>query len=500
MRFLGGLVLSAFALTAGGAVITIPPGVPFPEPPATMRIFRLKKARKIAGKIANALDTSVISVRENDGPDVAFFRPYGPVPPSIPSPQVVAKQFFTGRLPDDPEGMQFVASPPFPLMRQIVRKNQTPSDPEEVSTLVRMDRFVDGLRVFGAGSLAVAEVRGESVIGAVVRWDRAVLQGTRPTIALTRQRIRQRFQARYPSFTGVAELVTDSAELVYVGDRQFLEPAYRVLFRIHRPPLPDGTVVPEDHGVLYVPATVPMPRADVPVDVSNPSTCANQVGAVQGMPLDLYAMFEFSFDWAGSARGFRKPMTANTGYTGRRFCYLEPRMLYADKNLFVNSVPIAHIETHGTPGFLFTAADEGVKLAEAGGYGGDEQGMLQLLVLHSCEVVASHDDNEFWYDTWFAIFHGLHTVVGYRTKALMDGVPAAFGQHVASKRPILRSWIAEVTLVPEYGQGGTVSSTGGAKPLGRPAAITVCDHDADTIEGLANLSSPQCLVSYWLKN
>jgi hypothetical protein len=318
---------------------------------------------------------------------------------------------------------------------------------------------------------------------------------------LNETRIKNEFASKLEGFTGTAMVEPDSPELVYVGDRQFLEPAYRIVYRIPRQLLPDGTVVPADSGVLYVPATVPMPRTSEPAELFNPIQCPDAVAGVQGIPLDLYAMFDSSFDWAGSARAFRKSMTDQSGITGRRFCYLESRMLGTDKKFFLNSIPVAHVETHGLPGFLLTSQNAGVKLAQTGGYGVDEeQGQLRLLVLHSCEVIQSHDDNANWYQTWFAVFRGLHTVVGYRTKALMDGVPAAFGVHVVSGRPILRSWIAEVAAVPDYLKGQLVDSTGGAKPLGRPAAVTVCTHDQDTRTELVDISNPPCLVNYWLKN
>jgi len=468
-----------------------------------MRIYKLKKAPETAAKLATVLDISVEAIVEPNGVDVAFFRPYSTPAPaaSLVPPAVIVKGLFTGRLPDDPAGTEFAASPSFVLMRQFVNKNQSPGAPEEVSTFVRMDRFVDGLRVFGTGSLAIAEVRGSEIVGTVSRWDRAVPFLMKPTLELNESRIKNEFASKVGGFTGTAVVEPDSPELVYVGDRQFLEPAYRVLYRIPRHLLPDGTIVPDDFGVLYVPATEPMPRPSEPVELFNPIQCPDAVAGVQGIPLDLYAMFDFSFDWAGSARAFRKSMTNQSGITGRRFCYLESRMLGTDKKYFLNSIPVAHLETHGLPGFVLTAEDDGVKLAQTGGYGVDEeQGQLRLLVLHSCEVIESHCDNPNWYQTWFAVFRGLHTAVGYRTKALMDGVPAAFGVHVVSGRPILRSWIAEVAAVPDYRKGHVVESTGGPKPLGRPAAVTVCKHDHDTLHELADLSNPQCLVSYWLKN
>jgi hypothetical protein len=466
-----------------------------------MKVYRLEPDSDLPAKLASALDVDVGKIVESDGVNVAFFRPYSAVEPTstvLPSDRV--KALFSGRLPEEPEGLAFAPSAPFNLRRQEVNRDQPARDPEEVSAFVRMDRFVGGLRVDGTGSVAIAEVRGSSITGVVTRWDKATpFPAPRPTIALSEARIREAFAAAYKNFAGFAEVVPDSPELVYVGDRKFLEPAYRLFIQIRHGELVDGMQVPDDLGTLYVPATSPMPREPGPVEQSNPGTCLNDVDSVSGIPFDLYAMFDFSADWAGSARAFRKSLHSDPAYIGRRFCYLESRTLKEDKNLFFNSVPIVHVETHGVPGYLLTANNAGVELATTGGFGVDvENGKLKLLVLHSCEVIQSFDDNNRWFETWFAVFRGLHTVVGYRTKALMDDVPAAFALHVANGRPILRSWIAEVAAFPKYAQGTVISTGDRAKPLGRPAAVTVCHHDDDTKAELADLPSPSCLVNYWL--
>jgi hypothetical protein len=479
--------------------------VTLPQAPLTMTVFELKPSQQIPAAIATAFSVDEKEVREGTNGDVAYFRPLratGPIAGPTFSPSVIAADFFSALLQNPPD-FDAVPSAGFRVMRHRVRKNETPGAPEEVSTLVRVDRYVKRMRVFGEGSQAVAEVGGSNVTGVVVRWDLASPVGERPTIRLTRARIEDAFERQYGrSADGV--VVPDSPELVYLGDRQFLEPMYRVLIQISQSKPAGGfEAVPDDLAVLYIPATTPRPRQPIPSDRSAPVECTDAIGAAPTgiIPLDLYTLTGSLFDWAGSARAFRTAILANNLYAGRRFCLLEPRMLEnSDKNIFLNSVPIALVETHGLPGWLYTSQEDGVLLEAAGGYGTDGGGSLRLLVLHSCEVVSSYEDNTAWSNRWFKVFAGLHTVLGYRTPALADGVPAKFATHAATGEPLIRSWLAEVALYPGYSAGNTVMATGGSKPLGRASAVTVCDEDDRNLETLADLRDPQCLVNYWLAN
>ena len=499
------VLLSAASIFLGCAAVSVPPDVLIPPAPLKMQVYKMKPNLP---KAVKELRIPPDALQQGSTGDIAFFRPYAEaLAPSDRSAVDAATDFFKERLAVG-DGVVAVAAEPLILMRQEVNKNETPGGAKEVSAFVRMDRFVEGRRVFGSGSTAIAEVRNGTVEGAIIRWDHATPAGAPLfTRRLTPQLIQQKFAQDFPESIGPAIAVTDSPELVYVSDRQFLEPAYRVMVRLRNPDA-DAKKVPDDHVVLYVPATDLMPREKESINELVPLDCADEVAEPEpGLPFDMYVLSDsLPFEWATSARRFRRSLTKNAQFVNRRFCRVQPDVLDASKNLYVNSVPISLVETHGSPGFLFTDDDEGVCMEDVGGYGTGGSGRLQLLTLHSCEVVHSRDDDSRWFNAWFRIFAGLHTVVGYRTKALPENVPELFALDVAvSKLPIIRSWIAEVAAHPEYSKGTKVVSSGGLKkPLGRPAAITVCGNNNDEhdrkIEDLADMPDPTCLVNYWLKD
>jgi hypothetical protein len=373
------------------------------------------------------------------------------------------------------------------VARQSVPAGGPPGEIVEEWALVRADRFVDGLPVYGPGSVAVAELRGGAVSGHMIRWDRAGEPTSRPTRALSRLLLSQELARNFDE--GSEDIRAVGTELVYFDDRTRLYPAYRTSVEVDH-----HDSAPPDRVDLFIPAV--KPDALVNVDAATSGPHCEEVAPVKGSGLvvDRYVINDEP-EWASNADLFHRQLAADTDFGARNFCLLEPRMLKAEQASYIDSATVALLETHGIPRhvktFRYNKGEYWQDLADVGGLG-DADPALRLLILHSCSVVCTTDEDADWFKVWFQVFQGLHTVLGYHTKvSYRDGVSAAFASHLRDDEPMIRGWMAEIVASSTY-QDTTHYGLG--------AAVTVCGQGDARPSQLARMSSPACLAAYWLRD
>jgi hypothetical protein len=495
------LFLISFRNVEGGIVVPI--GLLYPKIPPSLPVYRLQPQKDLASRVDQALGPRPDGqkVKQLSPGEVSIFLPDAPdnAPLANENTSPTAKAFFDRVLPAE-EITGFVAGAVIKMAHQRVLRDQPAGDIVEDASIVRMDRAIGEYRVFGTGSAAVAEIRNGRVAGVVIRWDAPQPVGLVSTSQIDHDFLRARLSDIFNAMDADV-LVTQSPEVAYYDDRQTLSPVYRVLVEIHR-----GKNIPVDDLVVYIPAVSgvgPPPfLTEGQISTCQASDLTGAAGSL-GVLIDRYALLADQGMWVLSAREFGASVATNGSLTPQLFCYVAATQFGTEKGRFINSANIALVESHGIPREIYVDLlnDQRFALEKGGGYGIDTGGALRLLILHSCEVIEAADDCDTWYDPWWTIFAGLQTAVGFRTKMLIpDHVPAAYGRHLAADDDLIRSWLAEVVAVRDYGLGTMTDATGGPKPLGRAAAVSVCSAALRTTTQLSDVSSPDCLVNYWLRN
>jgi hypothetical protein len=486
------------------AAIAIPGGLVYPSVPGQMAVYDLVPDAATRARVSNALARPVPIIAGPLG-DVSIFIPIPLTAPNTLSnadqEKAVVAAFFQQVLPSLPaDGVtRFEVGQRFTVARQEVQRDaMAAGNMIEDLALVRADRYLGERRVYGSGSVAVAEVRGGQITAVVVRWDVPAGKKTVNTLSLDEPKLRAQLESRFAPMAGKDIDVMFSPELVYFDDRRSLRPAYRVVLSMnHR------DEAPADRIEVFLPAVEPAPSAVQQSAAA--SACSLPAASIPNVtPIDGFA-FDGEAEWGENAANFFTALLVSTppSLGLRNFCFLQPRMLLTDKKGFVDSAIIALIESHGQAGQVRarSGSEQWVNLDAGGGYGA-ETSSLRLLILHSCSVIATWDDDKSgWYRRWFDVFKGLNTVVGYRTTmSYTDGVSAAFAPHLLNDEEILRSWFAEVAAVPSYGNQSGAPPTGGSKKYGRAAAVTVCGEQHKKRTELQRMLNPPCLVSYWMRD
>ncbi|HKC23460.1 MAG TPA: DUF6345 domain-containing protein, partial [Thermoanaerobaculia bacterium] len=209
--------------------------------------------------------------------------------------------------------------------------------------------------------------------------------------------------------------------------------------------------------------------------------------------------------WVNSANGFWNGLQASGygGYfTNSQYYWAYPYEFTSSKNSYVNAVNVAEIEVHGDWWLYTTYQNWGDVVSldniPSPGLGAAAGGKCAYWVIHSCEVVPSVPDVATWPAKWWHIFGGLHSVLGYRTIMYIDdGATYPFGIHMGWGCNLTSSWLQDVAASSLYwGSPGQVMH-GTWKPYGRPATISVCGHEADSVYNLAALPAAGCLTNYW---
>jgi hypothetical protein len=500
----GGAALVIAAAMAGlmpaaQAAIAVPGTVSYPAVPDRMATYSLHEDPALASRVAGLFDRDVADVQRKAG-EISYFATVA-TQPAAATPgedRSAAGKYFTRVLPTD-EATQFAVGERFVVLRQEIRRSAqnelSRGDVVEEAAIIRADRFVGSLRVYGSGSVAVAELRGGRVVSSVIRWKVPGSENLVKTRSLNEKRLRAHVGSLFSFDQDVS--VLSSPELVYVDDGRTLQPAYRVPLNVRRA---DGAAA--DVQETFIPA-VEQGLSIPPSPIESVGVCTAPAQTKPGTsPIDRYVVNE-ERQWAVNASAFLETLGPSNGaLTARNLCYLEERMLASDKAKFVDSATVALIESHGQPGRI-QITPEGpryMKFIDVGGYGTGEES-LRLLVLHSCEVIATNDDDTEWFHPWFSLFGGLHTVLGYRTPMkISDGVSTAFAAHLRDDEPLIRSWFAEVASVPSYGNAIPPAPVPGAKSLGRAAAVTVCGEGQARPRHLKAMRAPDCLAGYWMKD
>jgi hypothetical protein len=115
-------------------------------------------------------------------------------------------------------------------------------------------------------------------------------------------------------------------------------------------------------------------------------------------------------------------------------------------------------------------------------------------ILHSCEVISAPPEAPGkWADPWWKTLGNVRSLVGYRTRMqIADRVVEEYGDRLRAGESIVNAWLNAVG--ESYTEDLTSEvSTGETRPLGRPAAIALCDHDDDTINTRVSRQAPKCL-------
>jgi hypothetical protein len=488
---IGPLLLTCALSTPLNAAIAIPGTLAYPKAPPELPVFNTAVDDSINDRITGRIKPVHKTITGANGEVSMFVTALPAAPAGPPDPVVdrgVAKAFFNTVLPADETLRELGAR--FTKVSQRFHSNGTIDRPHEESSVIRMDRYIDfehhKYRVYGEGSAAVAEVRDE-VVASVVRWKRVTGRTMSVTRPLNEAVLDKALNAEFPAIEGYDVGVTGSPELAYYDDQTRIVPVYRVTTTVNRH---DG--LHSDQQDVFIPAVVGVTLntpAVMPEDAAG--TCAEpapQMLNARTITVDRYAARGDRSEWIGNARRFIAGLQ-QAPFVPRNFCILESRMLAASPG-YVDGANVVLIEAHGDPGCV--QAQNCVPLSDAQGYGNQNDG-LQLLILHSCRVIETSDDNSLhWSERWWTIFKGVHTVLGYRaTISRSDGVSTAYATRLTNDEPMIRAWLMEAAVSKAYSEGST---------NGLPAAITVFGHENDRRSQLTQLQSPESLVAYWLRN
>lgn len=489
------VVSESVSLRAG---IAIPEWVKFPSVPSTMPVYSLSRDDGLSARAAAALGV----FPSGPADEAAYFLPVTGVPQPLEDETVAkesAKIFFEKvvGVPAAGDVTQNEMGPRFVVARQTALRDGTLGKVQVDSSWFRLNRLVGTRRIYGPGSGATLEMRGKNIVSTVIRWDK-VQKAAQDRIVLVpdRETLRRWLEKEFPDARFQIIEVLQSPELVYYDDRQTLAPAFRIVLSVN-----DRDGAPPDRAERFMPAVTgpanpPLPANALAVDCPTPASTSRA-----GMDLDRYVLKEDA-QWMRNGYFFVQRLVLQQGaFVLRHFCYIEDTMLSSQKAGFLDSAHIALVETHGLPAEIKVKIHgqdyEYVRIDGFGGFGA----ALRLLILHSCDVIRTADDDATgWDDPWFKVFAGLHTVLGYRTTIEMDdNVSIAYASRLQADDPMIRSWFSEASLSSKY-SNRPPASTSSTKKLGSAAAVTVCGQEQAKRSQLAAMATPNCLESFWFKD
>lgn len=391
-----------------------------------------------------------------------------------------------------------------------------PDANNETMLFTVMKRQVKGLDVDGPGSRMIVASDDSGVQGYVRSWRTAAepreVKSSRTPVQLRAEIERQLLALKSESTLHVRKIQLS----YYDGNDQLLQPVYRFVVEANgtRNSLGDP-----EHFVGYVryaDTEEKVPELGVMSELKAPSQTATAKRAAPNEPpfrLGAYIARDPNPDWQNDARDFVSQIQLSAtadNYTIKQFLPASPALFTTDRRNYVNSVDVALVEAHGAPWAIATLGDccEPVQLADpfgrpgSMGFGpGADQGRLQHLVLHSCNVVASPDETPRWAEPWWDVFNGLRTVVGYRTAMYIDdGAGAAFGRSLGAGSAVLPAWFNAVASLNAYARDPSLSfRCAGEHAMGRPAAIAVCGEEDATTFSISRATDPaKCLDAWWI--
>jgi hypothetical protein len=408
-------------------------------------------------------------------------------------------------------------------------------------------RTVDGFFVEGPGSrLLFAFGRENQLQGMARSWKGAVSAqrrtiGTQLTSATLRSEIERGLGAKLPD--GARAEVYEVRVVYYDGNRNFLQPLFRYDARVwtqntsdDKPAFIHGYIA---YGALVEPAPVDgRPELFVPprqmtgraaafpagarrvgvaggalTGESPPATAMSpddtgEVVAAPSYRVRGYVARQIDFAFGNSADALWNALSSTSAagsLLGETKSELTPASFDAASGDGINTVQLALVEAHGTPGRIFTrgTGTDPVDIATLNRFGQAAGGRLNDWIIHSCEVVASDEDAPgTWDDAWWHVFGGVRNVVGYRTRMLYtDGATQVYGGSLGKPAPIVTSWLDNVVSLNGYrNRPSDFGSDGKVHPLGRPSAVSMCGRDRDNLFTSFSPATASCLTTWWVSD
>jgi hypothetical protein len=383
-------------------------------------------------------------------------------------------------------------------------------------------RFVGDLPVDGPGSRALLELaKGGAVEGLVRVWKSAkTVRMVRPSLKTQRQ-VQAAIARQLRPALANSDVIVDRIELAYYdSNKAYIQPVYRFTAQIHHitsPPTPPGT--DDDFVIGYIPFAQPaeplptLGKGAGPSPRTPPKKKATEIpgrrAASNGNdPLvGRYVVRQDDPNWVNDANSFWSSLSSTwtgSSFTNSQYYWAEPRLFTNEKDSFINQMNLALVEVHGNWWIFWTFKNtaDTVKIngdIPSPGYGPSANGALADWVIHSCEVVPSPDDTANWPDPWWTVFGGVRNVVGYRTiMYINDQAGGPYGNSLGNLAPVVSSWLGDVISLNAYSGRPTLPAHGGVvRPLGRPATISFCGHDGDSVLSTGTLGRANCLTVWW---
>jgi hypothetical protein len=271
--------------------------------------------------------------------------------------------------------------------------------------------------------------------------------------------------------------------------------------------IPIGECSPEP---ISTPESVPVDLTDAPL---HPGDTIHKRGPRPDIKVGRYVVREDAWEFVTNAinflKGLQRPFfflpSLFANFIDSQYFWAQSFMFTTDKNNYINSVHLAHVEAHGNwHGFsTLHSGDDWVSLSAIPeeGYGGGAGGILSYWLIRSCSVIPSPDDYapKDWrmaFDPWFRLFNGLHAVAGARTPLwIADHSNPAFGRRLALGAEFVFGWLETVENDPS--NAGHPIDPHSGKPIGKASAVAVCGHQSDRVWQVENLGRPSCLIQYW---
>jgi hypothetical protein len=349
--------------------------------------------------------------------------------------------------------------------------------------LVPGTRYASGWPVYGRGSRALVSVANDgSITGALRRWQTASL-GPKIEPRMTSEQVKEDILRQLrPSARGGVHVTVDKIVLAYYdGNADYLQPVYE-FEAVFSPPPGKGAANSKIAG--YVPVGNPLePIPDLAAEPTGlrPSTVylpECPATPVSYLPISvgefLNRDFEYRDLYVEMSRQFVEGLWAGNsqrpGYP--RFyldlwCAAHPYQVTGPQSgYFMNAVNVAYTEPHGA--WLFNTTDgadsdpwwvDDIRYYGYPGFGAATGGWLATWVIFSCSVIPSCYDganqatgtpacSNAWVP-WWAVFQGLHNVLGFRTEAGWpdDALNYGFGFDAALGGDVNGAWLQEVGAI-----------------------------------------------------
>jgi hypothetical protein len=182
----------------------------------------------------------------------------------------------------------------------------------------------------------------------------------------------------------------------------------------------------------------------------------------------------------------------------------EPRLFTQDADTFLRRMELVLIEGHGfAGGFATNGYGDPVYLTDIpeGVTAGVRASHHWLL--HSCDVVATPDDQGDWAKPWWTALAAESSVAGYRTPMYInDGAGAAYGRSLSANAPLRSAWLQDVAALEAYADNPYGCQEHLYTAFGRPAVVAACDAPDQGLSRPASTAAAQpqtkCLEAWWL--